>query len=120
MLGMTTFTLDTAPGIHRLIVDGVDVSDSVRAVTIESSPLEVPQVTIYATAPGTITGDGVVTVVADPRPVDLLAAVAAWVESIDTPTLIAMVESQWQSPTQSPIAVTQQVLAALAREALDG
>ena len=117
---MTTFTLETALGSNRLIVDGVDVSDHVQAVTVEVSALEIPQVTVYATAPGKITGDGVVTVVADPRPVDLLAAVATWLEAIDTPTLVAMVESQWQSPTQSPIAVTQQVLVALAREALDG
>lgn len=117
---LTPFTLTANPGENRLTLDGVDITRGVRAVSVTVQDREAPQVTILSNASGTIVGTGVVQVVSDPSPGDLMVAVADWLESVDPAALIPLVEARFVSMADNPIALTVAVLAELAREAADG
>jgi len=114
---MTYFNLAASAGASRLTVDAVDVTEHVQRVVVDVEGIGVPQVTVFTRMPGTITGDGVVTVVSEPQATDVLASAAAWLESIDPDALAPIVSDRFRCMTDDPIRLTLTVLIELAREA---
>jgi hypothetical protein len=117
---MTTFALDATPGHQSVTIGGVDVSEHVTRVVVDVEARSVPQVTLYAMDSGVVVGDGIVTVVSDPEPADVLAAAATWLESIDPQQLALVVARRFVSLTDDMVSLTLAVLVELAREASDG
>jgi Mg/Co/Ni transporter MgtE len=114
---MTYFNLAASDGASRLTVNAVDVTEHVQRVVVDVEGIGVPQVTVFTRMPGTITGDGVVTVVSEPQATDVLAAAASWLESIDPDVLAPIVSDRFRSMTDDPIRLTLAVLIELAQEA---
>lgn len=117
---MASFTLDTTTQGTVLTVDGVDISGRTRGISLTVDGSNPPELTVYTTAGGTVTGDGVVTVVTPPQASDVMGAVADFLELLDPVAVTAEVESRFVTIGQSPIALTLEVLIAYAREASDG
>lgn len=111
-----TFTVTTGPDGPDVLLDGAPVQ--CEAVFVSQVPGQPAQVTVHA--PAGVTGDGLVTVVRDPTPGEVLAAVADWLASIDPAQLVPVVESRFVSFADNPVSLTVQVLTELAREAADG
>lgn len=83
---MTRFKIEAKPVGGRLAVDGEDVSDHVRGVTVQLGVDQPTRVIVELRpgADGVLTGDGVVEVV---RNGIVGEAVAAWLDKIDGATL---------------------------------
>lgn len=117
---LTPFTLTAAPGGSTLTVAGEDLTDRVARVLLAVDGVGIPELTVEVRGTGDVTGEGVVTVVREPSGEDLMGAVADWLESLDPAQVVPVVESRFTVLNQSPIALTVQVLADLAREASGG
>ena len=113
-----SLTLDPT-GRGRCVVDGMDLSDQVTAVVLDTRGGT--HLTLLASnAAGIVEGQGIIQVVTPPTPGDVMAAVTAWLEALDPEALDLEVDARLTALGDSPTAVLLQVLVELAREASDG
>lgn len=117
-MALTPFTLAAAPGGSTLTL-GEHVFEGVT-VTVAVDGAGIPQLTAVVSAAGAIHGEGVVTVVTEPTELDILTALAEWLEALDPGGVIPLVDARLVSMSQHPVAETLLVLAELAREAAHG
>lgn len=81
LMGLSRFSVDVGVGGRgRIEVDGVDVADRVRRVTVDSAAGEVPKVFLEMHGEGRIEGEGIVTQLID---LDQREVVAEWLSNID-------------------------------------
>lgn len=79
MSSIQKFEIDlSAVGERRVVVNGVDLSDQVSRVTVDTQALAVPIVYLEGHGIGTITGEGVVIERVDDR-----ESVVAFLEAVD-------------------------------------
>lgn len=87
----TPFTLTTAPDGTTVIVDGVDLSDDVSAVELTIAPGKPAHLVLHVPTTGTVSAEGVVTVVREPTDDELRERLASWLGELDAAAVYAAV-----------------------------
>jgi hypothetical protein len=84
-MGLTRFSIDLGVGGRGHInIDGVDIADRVRRVSVDSAAGEVPKVFLELLGEGRIEGEGIVTQMID---LDQRQVVAEWLGTLDAGAL---------------------------------
>lgn len=112
----TPFTLTTAPDGTTVIVDGVDLSSDVSAVELTIAPGQPAHLILHVPTTGTVSGEGVVTVVREPTDDELRERLAAWLEELNPEAVDAAVRPRLTNMRDS---YAEHALAVL-RESLGG
>lgn len=109
---MTSFELNTHT--RSLLIDGRDVSEHVTAVDVYMEGSQPTEVQVWVESPGTITGDGIVTVHEPATDESLRDGIRTFLETVDVQELQKQANtlpSTW-STTPAQL-VVQALLAAL-------
>ena len=111
----TPFTLTTTPDHATVIVDGVDLSGDVSAVELTIAPGQPAHLILHVPTTGTVSAEGVVTVVREPTDDELRERLASWLGEVDPAAVDAAVRPRLSHMRDS---YAGHVLAVL-RESLD-
>lgn len=112
----TPFTLTTAPDGTTVIVDGVDLSGDVSAVELTITPGQPAHLVLHVPTTGTVSAEGVVTVVREPTDDELRERLASWLGELDPVAVDAAVSPRLRGMRDS---YAEHVLAIL-QESLGG